>query len=253
MTKEKETFWDEFAEADPYFAVSSFEKFYKENLDESLITEFFESGEEYVERIWNEIERSLGRAFKPERALDFGCGLGRLTIPIAKRSGKAVAVDISQKMLDEARANSVRFKAANVEFIKGDDELSALTGKFDFVHSFIVIQHIRPGTGYVMIGRLLDLLEDSGFGALHVTYHHPGSAASVLRYRFYREFPLFYRLRCLLLNKRHEPLIPVYTYDLNRVFKLLQENGCGNVFVRFSDHGHLGALIFFQKGADAGY
>jgi hypothetical protein len=42
---------------------------------------------------------------------------------------------------------------------------------------------------------------------------------------------------------------PMHTYDLNQVLKVLQDNGCHNVAVRFSDHGLLGAMIFFEKRA----
>ncbi len=241
--------WDEFGEKNPYFAVSTYDKFYSENLSEEVLKEFFESGEQYAGRVWDEIRTNLKPDFNPARSLDFGCGVARLTIPIARRSGRTIGVDISRKMLSEAEKNAERSGLKNIDFIKGDDNLSGLSGKFDFVHSFIVIQHISPPTGEETFRRLVDLLEVGGIGVLHLTYSHPGSKLSVLRYRIYRRFPTIYQFRNFLLKKKKEPLIPVYTYNLNRIFKILQNNDCHRCFVRFSQHGHLGIHIFFEKNA----
>ncbi len=242
--------WDQFGEENPYFAVVTLNKFNKENLDDEVLSDFFVSGEEYTARIWNEIENNLKPNFYPKRSLDFGCGVGRLAIPIAKRSKKSVGVDISQKMLDEAKRNADKLNIENIEFVKGDDDLSRLKEKFDFVHSFIVIQHINPTIGENIFKRIIDLLEEDGIGALHLTYDHPGKLSSVLRYRIYRNFPFIYSLRNLLLKQKKEPLIPVFTYDLNRIFGILQNNNCHKCYVRFSEHGHKGIHIFFEKKAD---
>lgn len=242
--------WDEFAEKDPYFAVASFDRFYTENLDEDNLLEFFQSGEEYTDRIWRLIETHLKPDFHPKRSLDFGCGVGRLAMPIAKRSKMTVGVDLSQGMLDAARNNAEKFGIKNLEFVKGDDELSRITGKFDFVNSFIVIQHINPKIGEGLFEKLIDLIDEGGIGALHVTYRQPGRTASILRYKLYRRFPFVHRLRNIVLKKKKEPLIPVYAYDLNRIFEILQRNDCHQCLVRFSDHGHLGVHILFQKMAN---
>jgi SAM-dependent methyltransferase len=248
-----EQLWEKFGEENPYYAVLSFDKFNTENLDGQILQEFFASGEEYTEKIWSEIKTNLCPTFHPRRSLDFGCGVGRLAIPIAKRSEKAVGVDISQMMLDEAQRNSSVSNVENIEFIKGDDNLSRLQGKFDFVHSFIVIQHINPKIGENIFKKLIDLIDENGIGALHLTYDHPGKKSSVLRYKIYRTFPFLYSIRNLVLRKKKEPLIPVYTYDLNRIFDILQSNNCHRCFIRFSEHGHKGIHIFFVKKKELTY
>lgn len=239
--------WDDFGEKNPYFAVSTHDRFHTENLNDEILEEFFESGEEYTGRIWREIRENLEPDFDPQRSLDFGCGVGRLTLPIARRSQQTVGVDISQKMLDEAEKNARRMNLTNITFIKGDDGLTGLVGEFDFVHSYIVIQHIKPKTGEVIFRRLIELLAENGIGALHLTYYQPGKRSSVFRYKIYRSFPFIYKLRNFLLKQRKEPLIPVYNYDLNRIMEILQANDCHQCFIRFSQHGHLGIHIFFKK------
>ncbi len=98
--------WEYFGETNPYFAVLTHDKFKSANIDAAALKDFFASGEEYVERAWQEIEDNFQTDFTPRRAIDFGCGVGRITLPIAKRCETAVGVDISENMLQEARRNS---------------------------------------------------------------------------------------------------------------------------------------------------
>ncbi|MCW5960437.1 MAG: class I SAM-dependent methyltransferase [Pyrinomonadaceae bacterium] len=246
MSKIQKT-WEHFGEENPYFAVVTLDQFEKENLSEDVLAEFFESGSRYTETVWKEIETNLVSDFRPKRSLDFGCGVGRLSIPIARRSGELVAVDISKRMLEEAERNAVKANVNNISFVQSDDNISRVSGKFDFIHSFIVIQHIDPSIGETIFEKMIEKLEDGGIGALHLTYDHPGKRSSVLKYNLYMKLPFVFSLRNLLLQKKQEPLIPVHTYDLNKIFRILQRNGCHKCFVRFSDHGHWGIHLFFLK------
>jgi ubiquinone/menaquinone biosynthesis C-methylase UbiE len=56
------------------------------------------------------------------KVLDFGCGPGRLTIPIAKLvspSGSVTAFDIQPAMLERVRIKVVRENLSNIEFVHG--------------------------------------------------------------------------------------------------------------------------------------
>jgi SAM-dependent methyltransferase len=239
--------WEYYGENDPYFAVSTFDRFKAGNLDEAGKTEFFDSGSSYVERIWNEIEECFHPGFRPGKALDFGCGVGRLVIPLAARSEAVVGVDISEKMLAEAKRNCSDRGIDNAEFMQTDEFLSAKGLRFDLIHSVIVFQHIKPETGVAILEKMLDGLTDDGIGVLHFTYTNAADERSSLRFRLYRDYPFVYRIRNLLLRRANEPLIPMYLYDLNKIFLMLHDNGCHKCVVRFSHHGVYGALIFFQK------
>ena len=113
----------------------------------------------------------LGADFQPRRVLDFGCGVGRLVLPLSRLCEEVVGVDVAEAMLSEAAANCRQAGATNVRLIRGDDRLSGVTGPFDFIHSFIVFQHVPVQRGLVLLERLLDLLAPDGVGALHFTYH----------------------------------------------------------------------------------
>lgn len=244
----KEKVWEVYGEKNPYYAVCSLDGFRVENIDDEVLESFFQSGHDYVERIWTEIESNLVENFKPERTLDFGCGVGRLTIPLAQRSGKIVGVDISERMVVQAKKNCEAYNVSNAEFALSDDRLTRVSGPFDFVHSFIVLQHIDPKIGIGLFRRMVEMLTQGGVGVLHVQYANlVPSRAQRIRNKIYRRVPFVYSLRNIALRQKHEPLIPTHEYDLNSLFQILQANDCHRCSVRFSRHGADGVLFFFQK------
>lgn len=109
------------------------DKYRAENLDESALAEFFRSGAENMDYILKNIREHLDGGFQPTRALDFGCGVGRITIPMARICPQVVGVDVADSMLEEARRNCIRNAVGNVELVKSDDRLSRVPGKFDLV------------------------------------------------------------------------------------------------------------------------
>ncbi len=253
MNKGKDI-WEFFGENDPYFGVYSIPEMRSETMDQGKIEKFFERGEEYVGRVWREIEDIFITDFKPQRSLDFGCGVARLTVPIARRSKEAVGVDISKNMLEIAEKNAKLFGVDNISFIQGDDDLSRVSGEFDFIHSFIVFQHIKPEIGERIFQKMVENLTENGIGVVHFEYSNTISTpVQNLRFKLYSELPFVYSLRNLILRKRKEPLIPMYEYDLNRLMLILQENNCHNCHVRFSKHGVEGVVLFFQKKEEVLY
>lgn len=249
-----ENVWEYYGEKDPYFGVQTVGEMRSDAMDTVARDEFFASGEEYISRIWKEIGKNLYPDFSPKRSLDFGCGVGRVALPIARRSGTAVGVDISDGMLEEGRRNAASFGISNIEFVKALDDLSRVSGTFDFVHSFVVFQHIPPPVGMQIARRLIDLLEDNGIGALHFQYaNSSASTKQRLRYKLYRDVPGMYALRNLALGRKKEPLIPMYSYDLNELMLMLQKSGCHRCEVRFSDHGVEGVMLIFRKQTEPLY
>src|SRR5207248_8888110 len=133
--------WEFFAANDPYWAVLTDERYRKGNLDEEALAEFYRTGEEHVEFVLRTIARRINADFVPHSCLDFGCGVGRLVIPFARRGLSVVGVDVADGMLQEGRQRCADLGLTKVELVKGDDELAQVRGSFDLVHSFIVFQH----------------------------------------------------------------------------------------------------------------
>jgi SAM-dependent methyltransferase len=78
-------------------------------------------------------------------ALEIGCGVGRLLVPLARRVARALGVDISPVMIETSRAYLASAQNASARLTDGT--LSGVgDASLDFVFSFIVFQHI-PAVG----------------------------------------------------------------------------------------------------------
>ncbi len=77
------------------------------------------------------------------RVLDAGCGVGRLTIPVARRVRHVLALDFSSKSIDVLRGQLRRQNISNVEAVVGDLASFDLPHRgFDVVICASVMQHI---------------------------------------------------------------------------------------------------------------
>lgn len=103
---------------------------------------------EIIARYMDFIFKGVGRhSLKGLNIGDYGCGVGRLTIPIAKEitEARVYGFDISEDMVDEAngRVPAELKKYVTHHTTRGDgipDHI--LMDKYDFIYSVIALQHI---------------------------------------------------------------------------------------------------------------
>ena len=162
--------WEKWGMKDPYYAVLTHEKFRSSRLTAEARHEFFESGRNDINHVLETCRRYFNPEFSPKSVLDFGCGVGRLLMPLAKIADHAVGLDVSEAMLQEALRNCEQNSVRNVAVYKSDDTLSSLSGSFDLIHSYIVLQHIPVERGRRIFHNLLTHLNEGGICAIQLTY-----------------------------------------------------------------------------------
>ena len=242
--------WERFGSEDPYFGVVTDDRYHLASLDADARAAFFRSGEDHVDHVMEQIDRHLCSRQRFERALDFGCGVGRLVVPLSKRVGHVTGADVSESMLTEAQSNCDSFGLDNVSLVRTDDELLNLEdGAFDFVHSFIVLQHIEPRRGVGIVRRLVDLMAVDGVAMLHLTYakSYRVKRANVM---LVERVPYLENLLSAVRGTglRRPPQMHMNPYPLNDVFSVIQLAGVSEMHVEFSDHaGERGVLLYFRK------
>ena len=161
-----------------------------------------EYGDPDVDRFWEEGEAALDRVLalagcevRPGGAVvDIGCGVGRLTRPLAARASEVWGVDVSEEMLELARSYNPGLE--NVHWVLSDGEsLTALgDASVDGIVSLVVFQHIpdpQVVMGYVReMGRVL---RPGGWAAFHVSndpsVHRPPGFLTRARGALSRERP----------------------------------------------------------------
>jgi 2-polyprenyl-3-methyl-5-hydroxy-6-metoxy-1,4-benzoquinol methylase len=95
---------------------------------------FYATGERDVRDILNDVPIEI------HRALDWGCGTGRLSFALASRVGLVVAVDIAETMLTETSCRAADRGLINVKVAS----TKAYTPEpiYDLVLSLLVLQHL---------------------------------------------------------------------------------------------------------------
>lgn len=108
----------------------------------------------YVHRQIDELLAAIGHT-APARVLEIGCGMGRYTIPLARRGVAVEGLDLTPELLERLRAFD---GGANVPLHCADilDAPAALHGSFDAVIGFFTLHHLHDlGGSFAAVARLL--------------------------------------------------------------------------------------------------
>ena len=150
--------WDLFASRDPLWAILTHPDRTNSRWD---IREFFETG---VWEIGNSLEQvqALHPNLRKRRALDFGCGVGRLTQPLAQHFEQVYGVDISASMIRQA--NDYNKYGSRCQYVvnRKDDLRIFPDEHFDFIYSNITLQHMPPRYSRRYIAEFVRVLAPDG-------------------------------------------------------------------------------------------
>ncbi len=128
--------WNERARSDAKYYVA----FGRRNQDED---EFFASGHDLALGLTPQFLRLPPRpAPRCRRALEIGCGLGRLMRHLSAHVGEIHGIDVSDEMVRGARERLSQSPNAHVHRGGGADLAGFASESFDFVYSYAVFQHI---------------------------------------------------------------------------------------------------------------
>jgi len=139
--------------------------------------EFFASASDVVRQLEEELKR-IPREISPEarRALEVGCGPGRLLRPMSRNFGEIHGADVSDEMIRLAEerfhgAAGIRLHATN-----GRDLSPLPADYFDFVYSYAVFQHI-PSREVVLsyFGEMRRVLKAGGIARFQLNGLPPGA------------------------------------------------------------------------------
>lgn len=196
--KEVQRHWNAFGKTDPLWAIVAHpdKRFGKWKPDD-----FFACGEEEIGRILRYVD-SLAFPLRRGRALDFGCGVGRLTQALGRRFRHCYGVDIAPSMIKLARkfdrpwpcflreaaqlwrtwlsgrqrwadcwAGVTRMlKGRRVHFLvnESNDLTLFADNTFDFVYSSLVLQHMRPEYSKNYIKEFVRVLAPGGLAVFQI-------------------------------------------------------------------------------------
>lgn len=136
--------WNELASLDALWAIHSRRD---KKYSRWTIEEFLQTGQVEVDSIMSHAAR-LGRPRVRETALDFGCGVGRLSRHLAKYFEHVHGLDISERMVTMGRAINKDVRNLELSVNLDPDLRNFPSESFDMVCSIIVLQHL-PSTASI--------------------------------------------------------------------------------------------------------
>lgn len=150
--------WDRLAKFDAMWAVLS---------DASKIggkwdpAEFFATGKDVLARL--DALEARGVHIANGVAVDFGCGLGRVSHWLAQRFARVVGVDISSHMVELAeRYNATRTNP--ITFVVGNERnIPLATSSADYIYSFIALQHIPKALQQMYVKEFARIVRPGGY------------------------------------------------------------------------------------------
>jgi 2-polyprenyl-3-methyl-5-hydroxy-6-metoxy-1,4-benzoquinol methylase len=165
--------WRALGQSDPFWSVLSHDEFRAANLTEEALDAFYHSGESSAGLI--DLFAARNNTPLPKGVcVDFGCGVGRVSMHLAERFDKVIAVDISEGNLRQCREMAARRGLSNIEcrLLLSPRDLSHLPD-VDFVYSVIALQHNTPPIQKLMLDTLLSKIKNGGgFFFQTQTFYH---------------------------------------------------------------------------------
>jgi SAM-dependent methyltransferase len=128
--------WNERAREDAHYYVA----FGRRDQDDS---EFLDSAADVIRDLEGELKRLPAETpVRARRALEIGCGPGRLMRPMSRHFGEIHGVDVSDEMIAQSRIKLTGVPHAHTHHASGSDLAMFPAEYFDFVYSYAVFQHI---------------------------------------------------------------------------------------------------------------
>jgi SAM-dependent methyltransferase len=143
---------------------------------------FFALGDDEVRRALAGLDR-LGLSPGRKVALDFGCGVGRLSAALARHFAEVVAVDIAPTMLAEAKRLDRSDGRCRFVLNESDDLAFLPDGSVDLVYSSLVLQHLHPDLTTRYLREFARVLADDGVAIFQVA-SRPTVSLKGLAFRF---------------------------------------------------------------------
>ena len=157
-------------------------------------------------------------------------------MPLAAHFSEVVALDVAPSMLAEATSNADLSGARNIDFALADDRLANAPGEFDFVNSYMVLQHIRVRRGLQILSRLIDKVRPGGGFHIHCSIRTDALQSRALWWASHHIPGVKIWQNICAGRPWNAPAMQMNNYPLNRIAVLLAAHGISEFVVATELH-----------------
>jgi ubiquinone/menaquinone biosynthesis C-methylase UbiE len=176
--KELKKNWDEFARKDPLWSILPIPDKKGNRWD---IKELFETGKAEIKTVMACL-RELNIRIERGKALDFGCGVGRLSQALCEHFDACIGIDISKEMIRLALQYNKYGKRCRYIVNERPDLKILADNDFDFIYSNIVFQHMPPELALGYIGEFIRVVRPRGVVVFQVAVSVKDPSTRVYRF-----------------------------------------------------------------------
>ncbi|MGD0565808.1 MAG: class I SAM-dependent methyltransferase [Candidatus Goldiibacteriota bacterium] len=214
--------WDKLAQIDPFYGVASDPVKLGRKWEEK---EFFLTGVQLIDAMLGYgAEKSI--KIPDGNALDFGCGVGRLSQALSHRFEHVTGVDISATMIKLAREHDK--SGGRCSFVLNEkNDLSVFAGEtFDFVFTDMVLQHLDPRYAVDYIREFARVLKKGGLLVFQLPEKAQYSSVRVFLKKFVSK-PLLVLYRRLKYGRSHTADVEVEMNGIDKKEVISMLDGLG--------------------------
>ncbi len=243
--RELKDHWDDLSRRDPLWAILT-EPGKQGN--RWSVEAFFETGRKEIDGLMAHVE-SLGIRLPKRKALDFGCGIGRLTQPLAHFFNEVWGVDIAAPMIELAKKHNQHGDRCHYVVNDSNDLKRFPANEFDLVYTNITLQHIEPRYAKDYIKEFLRVLLPQGLLVFQLP-SHPAMTLKGLVIRM-TPAPLLDIIRAgglkaliLYCKDRNQPRLQMHGIRRNEVVAFLKEHGANVVDIQPNQNAGKGWISY---------
>lgn len=220
--------WTILSKKDPFWAILACPEKRGGGWDQAS---FFETGVAEIAEVIQTAERFSPICF--QNAVDFGCGVGRLSQALACRFERVTGIDIAEPMLQMAvRLN--RFPVRCEYVLNVVPDLSAFDDdSVDFVYSNITLQHMVPSLARLYIREFFRIARPNA----HVIFQLPSKPRSLAWQYIKRAAPVALSNLLWRLRTGSPEAMESYFIPERRVIALVEESRGAVAFIESNPDG----------------
>jgi SAM-dependent methyltransferase len=219
--------WTHLGIVKPLWSVLTQHRFLPENLGDSSDA-FYASGETESAVVEKILARHDCSSFSEKICLEFGTGVGRVTMGLARRFAWVHGYDISPGHLSHAAERAKEIGLTNITFHLCSENFLSPLNECDVAYSRIVFQHNPPSVQSRLIKNLLGALKPGGTAIFQV-----------LTYMKDYHFNTFE-----WLQTNHTPAMQMHCLPQPKIFEIIAAENCIPLEVGEDDSaGHLDTRI----------
>jgi ubiquinone/menaquinone biosynthesis C-methylase UbiE len=176
--------WEGFAQVDPLWAVLTDPEKEDRRWETS---DFFATGKREIETVLRYLESLNINLHVAGSALDFGCGVGRLTQAMSEYFEECYGVDISEGMIEQARAFNKHPNRCNYVLNTSADLSKFADRYFQFIYSSIVLQHIPYKYTKEYLREFVRILKPKGILVFQISDRYEGALPETVESKSLRQ------------------------------------------------------------------